>query len=174
MTGGVWTPGQVLLRSLVALGPMIALLTAGLVGHPPPVWLLLVTLALALGFAWQPGSVLGTTVLIVVLAWWALATEDVLQAETLAAAAGLLVSHVAAVLASYGPAALPIDPALARLWALRGVLVFSAAPLTWVVATALRGGPDIEGVWVVGVVVAVGAVTLAGLALTGRETVDAD
>ncbi len=174
MTAEAWTPGQLGLRLLVALGPLVAVLATGLVGHPPEGWLLLLTLALALVFAWQPESVLGTAVMVLVLLWWGVSLRDGLHPEALVAAAGLLVSHVAATLASYGPGALPVDPALARRWLVRGVLVFLAAPATWLVATGLRGPSEVAGVWVVGLVGAVAAVSLAGLAFNVGTARDAD
>ncbi len=174
MSSVAWTPGQVVLRFLVAFGPMVALMATGLVGHPPRGWLLVLTLALALGFAWAPESVLGTTVMVLVLVWWGVSASDSLPPEALVAAAALLAAHVAAVLASYGPAGLPVDPALVRRWVVRGVLVFLAAPGTWLVATALQGRPEVAGVWVVGLVGAVVAVSLAGFAFNAGAATDAD
>ncbi len=50
----------------------------------------------------------------------------------------LLAAHVAAVLLSYGPPALPIGTRLLRRWLRRGAVVAVAAPLVWLVA--VRGG----------------------------------
>ena len=55
------------------------------------------------GFAVLPESPSAPRVLLAVLVWWAVALDDGLHPAVLVAAAALLVAHLAAVLASYGP-----------------------------------------------------------------------
>ena len=126
---GRLTPGQAVLRVLILLGPLLALLASGIAGERPPGWLVALVLALALGFAAMPDSPLGTAAMLVVVAWSGLTFRDGLPPEAVLAASGLLVAHVAAVLASYGPGDLPLDRHLARLWAVRGLAVLARADL---------------------------------------------
>ena len=120
---GRLTPGQAVLRVLILLGPLLALFASGLAGERPAGWLVALVLALALGFAALPDSPLGTAAMLVVVTWWGLTFRDGLPPQAVLAASGLLVAHVAAVLASYGPGDLPLDRHLVRLWAVRGLAV---------------------------------------------------
>ena len=72
-------------------------------------------------------------------------------------------------LAGYGPRDLPLDPATVRLWAVRGAVVFLAAPTVFAVAVLLRGQPEPVGIWVAGLVAALVATVAAGLVLTGSS-----
>jgi hypothetical protein len=163
------TPGQVALRLLVLLGPPLALLATGLAGVAPAGWLVVLVLVLSVGFAAMPDSPFGTVATLVVVAWWGLAFRDGPHPQAVLAAAGLLVAHVAAVLASYGPAELPVDRGLVRLWALRGLAVLASAPAVWVLAVALQGQPEPPGIWVAGLVAACAATLVATVAFAARE-----
>lgn len=154
--------GQLLVRGVVLTAPVVALLLVAGAGDPPPGWAVALVVVLALGWACLPESVLGTFTLLAVLAWWGTADLDGAPVLAVPAATLLLVAHVAAVLASYGPADLPVDRALALLWLRRTLLVGMSAPAAWVVVGALRGGAAPAGVWVAGLVaVAVGGVVLS-------------
>jgi hypothetical protein len=167
----VMPASQIVLRALVLLGPVVALLAAGPAGHWPPWWIVLAVVALSGGFAARPDSPLGATVFLAVLVWWTISLPDALHAEVVVAAAALVVAHVAALVAAYGPDALPVEAATLRLWALRCVLVLVTVPAAWGAAVLLRGEPEQPGVWILGVVGALAATVAATVAL---GTVDRD
>ena len=166
---GELSRSQLVLRALVLLGPVVAVLAAGPAGHWAPWWVLAPVVALAAGFAALPESPLGAAAMLAVLIWWAAALDDGLHPAVLVAAAALLVSHVASVLASYGPGEMPVDPALARLWVRRGVLTLLGVPLVWGLALALRGEPEEPGIWLVGVTAGLVATVVAAVVLTARQ-----
>jgi len=161
---------QLVLRAIVLLGPVVALLMTGPAGNWPPWWLVLPVLGLAAASAIEPDSPVGAAAGLVVLVWWAVALGDRVPASALVAAAGLLAGHVAGLLASYGPAAMPLDPATARLWVRRGALALLTVPGTWVVARLLRGEPDQPGIWILAVAAACLAAVAATAAFEGRRT----
>lgn len=165
MTRG-WTPAQLLLRATVVAGVMVALFATGLRGVWPAWWLILLVGGLAVAFALVPEAPMGTVATGLVLAWWGLAFRDGPHPQALLAAAGLLVAHVAAVLAGYGPRELPLDPMTVRLWLVRGAVVFLAAPVVYAVASLLRGQPEPVGIWAAGLAAALVTTVAAGLVLT--------
>ena len=116
---------------------------------------MLLTLVLSIGFAAMPESALGTACLGLVVFWWALAASDGVPVGAVPAALLLLAAHVAAVVLSYGPSALPIGAALLGRWLRRGVGVGVAAPLVWLVAVVVDGQPEPPGIWVSGLACAV-------------------
>ncbi len=164
-----WAGSQIVVRTLVVVGVVAALAATALEGVAPAPWLLVLTTALAAGFALLPESPLGTVCFLVVLAWWGIAFRGDPGSSALVAALGLLVAHVAGVLAAYGPRSLPVDPATARLWLRRGVSVFVAAPVVWLVADALEGQPEPPGVWVVGLAAATVCAVVANAAFSVEE-----
>jgi hypothetical protein len=146
-----WSPGQGALRAAVMFGPVVAVLATLLLGDAPPWWLVLVVAGMGAGFAYFPDSAVGAGVFLLVLAWWAMGPGDGLHPAALVAAAGLLVSHLAATVAAYGPGSVPPDPAVLRRWAIRVVLVFPAAVLAWAIATAARDSAEPPpGIWAAG------------------------
>ncbi|MCW2794131.1 MAG: hypothetical protein JWO76_3229 [Nocardioides sp.] len=163
MTRG-FAAGQLVLRLLVLLGPLVALLATGLVGVVPAGWLVALVAVLSVAFAAMPDSPFGTAVMLVVLAWWGISLRDGLHPEAVLAAAGLVTAHVAAVLASYGPGSMPLDRGVVRLWAARGAAVLLAAPTVWVVAALLRDQPEAPGIWVAGLAAACAATLVAAVA----------
>ncbi|MEJ7831403.1 MAG: hypothetical protein WKF79_00675 [Nocardioides sp.] len=167
-----WSLGQAVLRGLIALGPLVAVGVTTLVGQPPPGWLLALTAVLAAGYAYLPDSSFGTFALLLVLGWWSIVSQGALHPEVLVAAAAVLASHVAALIAAYGPDDLLVDPRLVRLWVRRGGLVLLAAPMAWLAANALRGQPEPPGVWIAGVVAAVTSMVVASAAFRGSEEAD--
>jgi hypothetical protein len=174
MTGLVTAIGelsrsQLVLRVLILLGPVVAVLAAGPAGQWPPWWFAVPVLVLAGGFAALPDSPIGAGVMLAVILWWAAALDDGLHPAVLVAAAALLVTHVAAVLASYGPGEMPVDPALAWVWVRRGALLLVGVPLVWGLALALRGEPEQPGIWVVGVAAGLVVTVAAAVVLTARQ-----
>ena len=168
-----WTLAQWALRGAVVAGIMVALLTTGLRGAWPAGWLVVLVLGLAVGFALLPAAPIGTTVTAVVLVWWGLAFREGPHPESLLAAAGLLTAHLAALVAGYGPGDLPVDAATVRRWAVRGAVVFTAAPAVYAVAVLLRGQPEPPGMWVAGLAAALVATVAAGFVL-GRGVPEAE
>jgi hypothetical protein len=164
--------GQLVLRVLIFLGPVVALLAAGPAGRWPPWWVAAGMVVLAAAFAALPETAVGAGVMLAVLAWWAGALDDGLHPAVLVAATGLLVAHLAATLTGYGPDSMPVDPALIRLWVRRGVLLLLAVPLLWVAARGLDGQPEQPGIWVVGMAAALVATVAAAVALTARGPED--
>jgi hypothetical protein len=161
-----WTPGLWALRVTVVAGLLVALLATGLRGVWPNWWLVALVAGLGVAFSLLPEAPVGTVATGLVLAWWGFAFRDGPHPQALLAAAGLLAAHVAAVLTGYGPRDLPLDPATARLWLVRGAAVFLAAPAVFVVATLLRGQPEPVGIWVAGLAAALVTTVAAGLLLT--------
>jgi hypothetical protein len=166
----VMATSQLVLRALVLLGPVVALLATGPAGHWPPWWIVLPVLGLAAGFARLPDSSLGAAVFLVVIGWWIVSLPDDLQAEVLVAAVALVVAHVAALLASYGPDAMHVDAATARLWVRRGALALLTVPAVWGAARLLRDEPEQPGIWVLGVVAALAATVAATVAFGTART----
>ena len=124
----------------------------------------------ALGFARFPESHAGSVAMAVVVVWWGVSLRDSLQPQVLVAAAGLLVSHVAGVVASYGPDDLPVDPRTVWRWAWRGGAAFLLAPLLWLAALGVRDRPEPPGVWLAGLAVALlGTVALSTAFRTGPD-----
>jgi hypothetical protein len=145
-----WSRSQWLLRGTIVLGPLVGLLATIPAGATPAWWLVLLVAALASVFAVYPDSAAGTGVYILVVVWWGLGLRDGLHPAALVAAAGLLVSHLAATIANYGPSTVALDPAVLRRWAARGLLVLPAAALAWVVAEAAQDQPEPTGLWATG------------------------
>jgi hypothetical protein len=164
-----WTRGQLALRILALAGPLLALFATALVGPAPAGWLVALTLVLSLAFAAMPDSPFGSAAMLVVLAWWGVALRDGLHPEAVLAAAALLMSHVAALVASYGPGDLPVDPAVARTWLLRALLALLPAPAAWALAAALRDQPEAPGIWLAGLVAAITAAVIASAGFAVRS-----
>jgi hypothetical protein len=158
---GGWTRGQWAARAVVLLGPMLALLALWPSAGPPPLWLAGLTLLVSAGWALAPDSVIGAVAMLIVGFAWASGLEQRLPVSALVAAAALLAAHLAAVVASYGPGRLPVPPAVARLWVMRGVLLVMAAVVVWVLAVAVRELPVSASVWVIGLVVTLSVILVA-------------
>ena len=159
---------RLLLRLVLLVAPVLALLAAR--PHElPPGWFVALTLVLSVGFAAMPESALGTACLGLVVFWWALASTDRVPAGAVPAALLLLAAHVAAVLLSYGPPALPIGRRLVGRWLRRGAGVAVAAPVVWLVAAVVDQQPEPPGIWISGVACAAVVCVVAAGAVTMRE-----
>lgn len=163
---------QIALRVLVFLGPSVAVLATGLAGNWPPVLVIGAVVATAAAAAWAPDAPYGTGAGLVVVGWWAIALEDTLPASILVAALALVLAHVAAVLASYGPPTMPVDVATVGLWVRRGALVLLTVPAAWALAQLLRGEPAQPGIWLLGALAAFVATVAATAALAVRAAED--
>jgi hypothetical protein len=160
-----WTRGQWVLRVVAAGGLLVALFATGIAGAWPAPLLVVLVAALAIGHALAPESPIGGVAMGAVLAWWGLAFRDGPDPASLVAAAGLLSSHVAGVLAAYGPDGMAVDRATVLLWVRRGLAVLLLSPLVLLVARGVEGQPEPDGVWVVGLAAALVAVLAAAVAL---------
>jgi hypothetical protein len=156
------------LRAVLLVAPLLAVLSAGPQDWPRG-WVVALVLALSVGFAAMPESMLGTACLGLVVVWWALAARDHVPLTALLAAALLLAAHVASVLLSYGPPALPVGGRLLRLWLRRAMVAGAAVPLVWAVAVLLDGQPEPPGVWLAGLGCAIVVCVVAAVAVTVRE-----
>ncbi len=164
-----WTPGQWGLRVVAALGPVVALLATAPAGVPPRPWLVILVALLSLAHARLPESPIGTVAMAAVIIWWGVAFRDGPHAWAILAAAALVASHVAALVAGYGPDALGVDPATMRRWLVRGGAAYVLAPAAWVAAVLLRGRSEAPGIWVVGLAAALVAVVVGTAALNREE-----
>ena len=162
------TRPRLLLRAVVLVAPVLALLAARPTDLPHG-WFLALTLVLSVGFAWMPESALGTICLGLVVFWWALAAADGVPLGAIPAALLLLAAHLASVLLSYGPPALPIGTALLGRWLRRGLGVAVAAPLVWLVAVVVDDQPEPPGIWISGLACAVVVCIVAATAVGMRE-----
>jgi hypothetical protein len=160
----VWTRGQWALRLVIVLGMMLALVARWPSLGAPPVWLVAAVLVLAVAWALIPESVIGVVALVVVGLSWSAGPDGSLPAGALVAALGILVAHLAALVVSYGPAALPVAPGVVLLWAVRGLALYSTALVVWVLARGVRELPESSTVWVLGVAVAASVVVVAAVA----------
>ncbi len=160
--------GRLALRAVLMVAPILALLCTGPEEWPRG-WFVALTVALSVGNAWMPESMLGASCLGLVVIWWALAVPDGVPLTAILAAALLLAAHVASVLLSYGPPALPIGGRLLRLWLRRTAVVGVAAPLVWAVAVVVDGQPEPPGIWVAGLGCAIVVCLVAAIAVSVRE-----
>lgn len=157
-----WRPSAVAARALVVLLPLVAVAAAG---QRPATPFLVVLVALALSWGVAPESPVGQVVLVLVVGWWGVRVADPLHAGVLLAATALLGAHVAALLASYGPARMPLDRGLVLLWVRRALLSLLVLPVAWAAAVGLDAAPEQPAMWTVALVTVVGLVVAAGLAL---------
>lgn len=163
---GTWTPGQWALRVTMVVGILVALASTTLVGVVPDWWLVLVVAGFSLGFARVPESHAGAVAMAFVVVWWGVSLRDGLHPEAILAAAGLLASHVAGLVAAYGPDELSVDAATVRRWLVRAFAAFLLAPALWLVAVLLRDRPEAPGIWVAGLAAALVATVVATVAFT--------
>lgn len=157
-------PDQVALRVLVVVGVLGALLAAEAAGARPAGWFQLVVLVLATVTALRPESIAGVLALCGASAAWALG-PDPLSPLVLVVAAGLVLTHVSALVAAQGPALVSVDPAQAWLWLRRGVTLWLAALTVWGLALLVEDHPGGRRTY------AVGLLLLAALAVLGTRQV---
>ncbi len=160
-----WTRGQWALRLIVVAGPVLALFARTPSLGAPRAWIATLVVALAVGWALMPESVVGAVTLLVVGFSWASSDTVDVPLGALVAALGMLAAHVAALVSSYGPPRLPVDRAVALLWTLRGAGLFAAGVLVWLLARAVAELPDSGSIWVLGLVVALSVLVVATAAL---------
>jgi len=155
------TPLAVVLRALLLVLPCAALAMA--LPQVPHSLVVAGVVLSAAAWAWLPDHAVGVVPLALVAGWWAV--HDVVDWRLLVVAVLLVVAHVVATLVSYGPPTLAIDPRLARLWLVRGVLALVPLPVTWLAVRALDPALAPSWLWLLTGVTAVGL-----LLLTARLT----
>lgn len=148
------------LRAAVVAGIVLALLAPGVDGGLPPGFLLGIGVVLALGAAITPNRDAATVACCWVLLVWVVTDRDI-GPGAVVAAAGLVVAHVAATLAAYGPARMTPDRRLLLLWLRRAVIVLVPSALVAPVASLLAGRGGLAGSWLW----VAGALLVAGLAV---------
>jgi len=158
------TPSQWLVRTLVVLAAPGALLFARPAGGTPSVVFFVLVLGLSLGAAAVTDSPFGLVALAAAVLWWGAKVPEPLSPWLLAAAAAICTGHIAGVLADHGPLTLDVGPELGRRWLVRGVLVFTLAPLSWLVVRVVDDAPEQPRVWVAGLAACLVAVLAAALA----------
>jgi hypothetical protein len=147
------------LRSIAALGPLVALWAAAPEGLVPSPFVVVVVALAGVAYAFRPEHFIGPIVLAVVLLWWALHVGPSMPVGAMVAAAAIIASHVAGVLLGYGPPRTPVGPDLVGPWVVRGASVWLAAPVVWIAARAYGGQASPTSFWLAGLAVAlVGAV----------------
>ena len=166
--GGRWVW---LLRAVVAVAPVLAVLLTAPVGTAPSPWFAVPLGALAASWAVFPESVAGIVVLALSVGWWAVGPpgDDALHPAAVGAAACLVAAHVAAVLASYGPAQARVPRRLQELWLRRALLVLLPVPALLAAARLLRGDVDVAGAWIAGLLGVLLATALCLLAVRPAE-----
>lgn len=155
------TRAVIVLRALVVALPCLAL---ALAIPEVPHWFVLLTVPLsAAAWARTPDHAVGLVPLVLVAGWWS--ARGVVDWRVLVVAVLLLGAHVSAVLLSYGPGTLRVDPRLVRLWVRRAVLALVPAPAAWL---AVRGiDPALAPTWLW---LATATVTAVLLLATARLT----
>jgi hypothetical protein len=163
MRSGAW-PSVWLLRAVVVVAVMVSLMAGVPEGYRPPPMLVVVVAAAALLAAFRPEHLVLSITLGLVVTWWALQLRGEMPAAALVAAAGIIVAHAAATVLGYGPPALPVEPSLAMLWALRAGMTWTAALAVWAVARAYTGHGSPAVFWLAGLAAAVVGAVVAGVA----------
>ena len=156
---------QLLLRAVVAVGPVLALLATGPAGHWPPWWLVLAVVAGTGAAVAAPDSPVLAGIGLVVLVWWTIGLDQGVPGWAVLAAVALVAAHLAALLASYGPPAMPLDAATLRRWVPRGAVVLLVVPATFAAVRVLHGEPEQPGIWLLGITAACVATVVATIAL---------
>lgn len=151
--------GQWALRAAVVAGIVLALFAPGVDGDLPRGFLLGIGVVLALGAAITPNRDAATVACCWVLLVWVV-TDRGVGVGALVAAVGLVLAHVSATLASYGPEGMAPDRPLVLLWVRRAAIVLAPSALVALVTSLLTVSGDSAGSWLW----VAGALLVAGLA----------
>lgn len=164
-----WSPAQQGLRLVALLGPVVALLAAGVEGRSAPWWLVLLVVGSSAAFAVAPESLAGLLALGTVVAWWCFVPGDGLGVAVLLGAVALLAAHVAGLLAAYGPGESLVATHVLARWVVRGGTALLAAPFVWGVGVATRDATTPAGLWTAGLLAALLVLLVGSAALFTRE-----
>ncbi len=165
-------PGQWVARAAVAVLPVVALLCVRAAGAATPPWLVVVVALVSLYWAAVPESAAGAAVLAVVAVWWGLRLGADVDPFALPAAAALLIAHVAAVVASYGPATMRLDPAVVRLWVRRAATIYLPVPAVYLIAALAEGMSGSTGWWLAGLTATFSAIAVMSVTLSVHRQED--
>lgn len=168
----VLPPGQWAARAAVAALPVVGFLCVRAAGAATPTWLVVVVALVSLYWAAVPESPAGAAALAVVAVWWGLELGADIDPFALLAAAALLVAHVAAVVASYGPATMRLDPAVVRLWLRRAALIYLPVPAVYLVAAWAQGMSGSTGWWLAGLTATFSAIAVMSVTLSVHRRED--
>ncbi|MGZ6803932.1 MAG: hypothetical protein ACXVFU_12870 [Nocardioidaceae bacterium] len=125
---------QRLLRAVPLPATAAFLVLAGLAGTTMPLLFAVPAVVLAVLVTLLPDSSAGVFLLLDLVVLWAMAVPERLDAWPLAAAADLLVLHLAVALAAAGPAGLVLPRSLLRAWGRRAFVLLAATVPAWLVA----------------------------------------
>lgn len=162
-----WSTSHLLARLVLLAGPLLALLpvpgTIAYLAWP-------VSLMLGAAAAWRPDGHAGLGAVALVVVVWALAPGDVLPASVLLSAVVLVLTHVAGVLASYGPAELHLGRDLLWQWTLRALGLCAVAGSVFVLSRILQDAGSPALAWGAGVGAAVVLLVVGRAALVPTDT----
>lgn len=162
--------GSLVLRAVVALGPLVALGCGAVEADPPPGWVWAVVAAFALRHAQRPGSLAGALGISTVVVWWAITVGVPTSAgglqSVVGAVAALTATHVAGLLTEVGPAQVHLEAGLLARWSWRGGLLVATGVMTAAGATAAATNLEDVAASTVLWPAAVGALGLALMATT--------
>jgi hypothetical protein len=159
---------QFVVRAMVVVGSMTAVVAAQAAGARPAGWEQYVVLGLALLTAFRPESTAGFGLLAGSAYVWALAPET-LSPLVLLAVAGMILAHVAALLAAQGPAWMRLDRVQVRRWAGRAVLLWLTAAVVWGLTVVLAELPPRRWVYALGLTLTVVVVVAATRMIGSRD-----
>jgi hypothetical protein len=128
----------------------------------------LLVLLLAVVSALRPESMAGIGTVVVSGYVWAL-VPDTTSPLVLLAASGLVLAHVAGLLAAQGPARMHLDPVQLGRWSLRAVGLVLAAAVVWGLGRMMVQAPSGRLVYAGGLVVLTMTAVLAARLLTVRR-----
>lgn len=152
------TPASVALRAALVVLPCAALALA-------PAWphwaVVLGTVVGSVAWARTPDHAVGLVPIVLVAGWWS--SRDVVDLRVLVVGVLLVLAHLAAVLASYGPLTLALDRRLAVLWARRAGLALVPLPVAWLAVRGLDPALAPPLLWL-----GTGAITVGLLVATAR------
>ena len=160
-------PDQVALRALLVLGVVVALGSAEVAGARVETWVQTCVVLLAVATALRPESIAGVVALGGAAYAWALVPQP-LSPLVLVVTAGMVLTHVTALVAAQGPAVARVDRTQAWLWLRRGVALWAAAAGVWGLAQLLDDHPGGRATYAVGLLLVV-AVAVLGTRLVGRR-----
>lgn len=159
---------QLVVRALVVIGGLTTVVAAQAAGARPAYWLQVTMTGLALLTALRPESLAGFGLLTVAAYTWGLAPET-LSPLVLLAAAGMVLTHVSALVAAQGPARMRVDGAQVRRWAGRALMLWLAAVVVWGSAVAVADLPQRRLAYGLGLSVVVVVAVAATRAVSSRS-----
>jgi hypothetical protein len=158
-----WTPAQWVVRAVMVGGLLLGCFSTGLLGEWPAWWFTVLVVGLSLAYASAPEHTFGTLAMVLSACWWGIAFHDDPSPVALVAALGLLASHLAGVVAAYGPGRMAVDGPTVLLWTRRGALLLVLSAASLATALLVTDQPEPATIWFVGVVLA--ALATGGLAV---------